>query len=222
MVKGLLVLMFCFIFTSLLFAADAVYLKSGKIVRGKILRGDTDTVTIETNSGTEEIIDRNDIKKIVKGVKEKPQKQPVTTKKPDAAPVHQKIAKGKLGIGLNFPGFGMRYFLTDKISLEGKGQGGSDIGVYGLRGYYYFNPEAKLLLLAGSGLHLVSFKEDVSEGSGVAIEIFGGGEYFFAKSFSVQMDFGPALISLSDTDSSESVSAVGFAVNLGINFYFGK
>ncbi len=69
----------------------------------------------------------------------------------------------------------------------------------------------------------VTFKGDDSKGTGIAGELFVGGEYFFAKSFSVQLDLGPAFISLKDTkDTSESVSGLEYVVNFGINYYFGR
>lgn len=132
------------------------------------------------------------------------------------------IAKGKFGLGLNYPGLGVRYFLCDKISLEGKGQFEKDIFVGGLRGYYYFKPEAKVLLLAGLEGDFVSFKGEESKGIGFAGELFVGGEYFFAKKLSVQLDFGPAYIFLKDKDTSEDVSGIEYVVNFGINYYFGK
>lgn len=137
--------------------------------------------------------------------------------------LYGEVAKGDLGIGINYPGVGVRYFLTDKISLEAKGQIGTDIFVGGLRGYYYFKSVEKLLPFAGLEADFVTFKGDDSEGTGFAGEIFVGGEYFFAKSFSVQLDLGPAYISLKDTkDTSESVSGLEYVVNFGINYYFGK
>lgn len=132
------------------------------------------------------------------------------------------VAKGKFGLGLNYPGLGARYFLSDKISLEGKGQFEKDILVGGLRGYYYFKPEAKVLPFIGLEADFVSFKGEESKGIGFAGELFVGGEYFFAKKLSVQLDFGPTYISLKDKDSSESVGGIEYVINFGINYYFGK
>ncbi len=137
--------------------------------------------------------------------------------------LYGEVAKSDFGIGVNYPGIGARYFFSDKMSLELKGQIEKDIVVVGLRGYYYFSPQAKYLLFAGLEGDFVSFKGDDSEGTGIAGEIFVGGEYFFAKSFSVQLDLGPAFISIKDTkDTTESVSGLEYVVNFGINYYFGK
>ena len=137
--------------------------------------------------------------------------------------LYGEVAKKDIAIGVNFPGIGARYFFSDKISAELKGQLEKDIVVGGLRGYYYFSPQAKYLLFAGLEGDFVSFKGDDSEGTGFAGEVFIGGEYFFNKSFSVQLDLGPALIFIKDTkDTSESVSGLEYVVNFGINYYFGK
>lgn len=132
------------------------------------------------------------------------------------------IGKGKIGIGLNFPGIGLRYFLSDKLSLEAKGQFTKDIIVGGLRSYYYFKSESKVLLFGGLETDFVSFKGDDSEGTGFAGELFVGGEYFFDKKFSLQLDFGPAYISLKDKDTSISDGGIEFVANIGVNFYFGR
>lgn len=95
--------------------------------------------------------------------------------------------------------------------------------VGGLRGYYYFSPQAKYLLFVGLKGDFVTFKGEDSKGTGFAGELFVGGEYFFVKSFSFQLDLGPALISLEDTkDTTESVSGLEYVVNFGINYYLGK
>ena len=137
--------------------------------------------------------------------------------------IYGEVAKKDIAVGVNFPGLGARYFLSDKISLELKGQIETDIFVSGLRGYYYFSPAAKYLLFAGLEGDFVSFKGDDSKGTGIAGEVFVGSEYFFAKCLSVQLDLGPAFVSLEDTkDTSESVSGLEYVVNFGINYYFGK
>jgi hypothetical protein len=134
--------------------------------------------------------------------------------------VFAEVAKGDFSIGLNYPGFGAKYFFSNKISGELKSQMENNIFVGGLRGYYYFSPKAKYLLFAGLEGDFVSFKGEVSEGTGFASEVFFGGEYFFTKRFSVQLDFGPAWISLADKSTSESVSGLEYVVNFGINYYF--
>lgn len=135
---------------------------------------------------------------------------------------HAEIGQGKSAIGINYPGFGARYFLSDRLSVEGRIQAANDIVVVGLRSYYYFKVVSKVLLFGGLEADFISFKGDESKGTGFAGEVFAGGEYFFAEKLSVQMDIGPAFISLNDKDTSVSESGVEFVANLGVNFYFGR
>lgn len=137
-------------------------------------------------------------------------------------PAYGEISKGKFATELNFPGVGVRYFLTDKFCVEGRGQFDKDIVVAGMRFYRYFNTDAKYLFFAGLEGDYISFKGEESEGSGIAGELLIGGEYFFARKFSFQMDFGPAYIYLKDKESSVSVGGIEYVVNFGINYYFGK
>lgn len=134
--------------------------------------------------------------------------------------VYGGVAKGDIGVGVNYPGAGVRYFLSDKISLELKGQYEKDIILGGLRGYWYFSPVKNILPFAGLEADYVSFKGESGSGTGIAGEIFAGIEYFFTRSFSAQLDLGPAYISLDA--AAESVSGLEYVVNFGINYYFGK
>lgn len=136
--------------------------------------------------------------------------------------VFGEVAKGDIAVGVNYPGLEVRYLISDKISLEVKGQLDKDIVVGGLRGYRYFKSEGKLLPFAGLEADFISFKGDNSKGTGFAGELFVGGEYFFSKKFSVQLDFGPAFISIKDKDTSESVNGLEYVVNFATNYYFGK
>lgn len=67
----------------------------------------------------------------------------------------------------------------------------------------------------------VSFKGDLSDGTGYAAEALVGGEYFvWPPRVSVQLDFGPAYLGLKDKNYSVDVSGIEFIVNFGINYYF--
>jgi len=137
-------------------------------------------------------------------------------------PVSAEAAKGDLSVGLNYPGLGVKYSISNKIALEVKGQSAMDITVIGLRGNYFFKPEGdkKLKFFTGLEADFISFKGEVSKGSGIAAEVFAGGEYFVNKKLAIQLDLGPAFISLTDSDYSESVSGIEYVVNFGINYYF--
>lgn len=135
---------------------------------------------------------------------------------------HAEIGQGKFAVGLNYPGVGIRYFLSDKLSLEGRGQFTKDIIVGGLRLYYYFKSESKVLLFGGLEADFISFTRDESEGTGFAGVLFVGSEYFFTDNLSLQLDIGPAFIALTDKDTSISDGGIEFVANFGVNFYFGR
>ena len=130
--------------------------------------------------------------------------------------------KGKLGIGLNYPGFSVRYCTSKNVFWEAKAQFDTNITVIGGRLSKYFNAEkSKLKFIKGVELDLLSFKGEVSEGNGLAGEVFVGGEYFITKKLSVQLDLGPAFIFVTDRNySSASASSLEFVANFGINLYF--
>jgi len=127
--------------------------------------------------------------------------------------------KGRLGLGLNYPGVSARYGLSNKFALEMKGQFGSGVAVFGPRAYYYFGTDSKVCLFAGAELDYVSFKGDVSSGGGIAIEPFLGGDYFISKHLALGLDIGPAFIALSDKNTDESVSGMEFVANINITCY---
>mgnify|MGYP001044483381 CR=1 FL=1 len=129
--------------------------------------------------------------------------------------------KGKIGIGLNYPGVGIRYGLTKKFTLEAKGQFGSDISLGGLRVYYNFKSPERINLFGGLEGDYVNFKGEKSEGTGYVTEVFLGGEYFTTKRLALQLDFGPAFISLTDKNTQVKQEGVEYVVNFGINYYFG-
>jgi hypothetical protein len=128
----------------------------------------------------------------------------------------------KWAIGLNYPGIGARYALSSNWAIEAKGQIETDITVVGLRVYRHFPPQHdRLHLFTGAEADFISFKGEESKGTGYAAELFAGGEYFFNPRLSFQCDVGPAYISLTDRDTSLSVSGLGYVINFGINLYFG-
>lgn len=129
--------------------------------------------------------------------------------------------KGKMSLGINYPGVSFKYGLSNKIALEAKGQFGKDVLVTGGRCYYNFNSKGQIILFTGGEVDYIDFKGEYGEGSGWAIEGFVGGEYFVAPSLGFQLDFGPAWINLEDDEISTSVEGIEYIVNIGINYYFG-
>ena len=142
------------------------------------------------------------------------------------APAHGQISnndigKGTFAAGLNYPGLGFKYFLSDDYALEVKGQGQNGDDVAGLRGYRYFRPDSKVFLFVGVEADYVRFRGAVGQGSGYGGEVFGGAEYFVAAHVGVQADIGPAYVSLRDAATALSADGIEYVMNVGINYYFG-
>lgn len=131
------------------------------------------------------------------------------------------FSKGTFGVGLNYPGIGARYFFLDRYAAEVRGQFATDIFVAGVRVSRYFRPVSQILPYVGMEMDYVSFEGSLSEGTGYALEVLAGGEYFvWREQGSVQLDFGPAYLALADEDFDVDVSGIEFVVNFGINYYF--
>jgi hypothetical protein len=137
--------------------------------------------------------------------------------------------KGKLGIGLGYPWVSIKYGITHKFSIEVRGAFGSGINVYGVRLYYNFNPKHRIdriVIFTGLEGDYVSFnvdtgnKEEKMSGNGYIGYTFLGGEYFITKRFTLNLDIGPAFISLEEDEFNLSVDGIEYVFNLGINFYF--
>lgn len=64
------------------------------------------------------------------------------------------FTRGTFGVGLNYPGVGLRYFFVDRYAAEIRGQFEKDILVAGLRVYRYFGQISQVIPLCrrGSGL----------------------------------------------------------------------
>lgn len=133
--------------------------------------------------------------------------------------------KGKTGIGLNYPGFSIRYFKSNGTAWEAKLQAETNILVVGARLNKYADLKSnnKIQIIKGLEADYVSFRGDVSEGYGFALEAFLGAEYSITKKLSFQLDFGPAVIGLFDRDVAEvrAGGSLEFVLNLGVNYYIG-
>ncbi|MEK7388221.1 MAG: hypothetical protein AAB036_00835 [Elusimicrobiota bacterium] len=135
------------------------------------------------------------------------------------AAANDRPSPGTLGLSLNVPGIGVRYFLTERYSFEAKAQTSKNTVVAGLRTYRYFQSRYFLPYM-GMEADFINFKGDVTKGTGMAFGLFAGGEHFFARRLSTQFDCGPALIHLSNQASRVSVDTIEIVMNLSVNFYF--
>ena len=125
---------------------------------------------------------------------------------------------GKFGIGLGNPYIALKYGFNPKISCEARAAFGKEITVYGIRGYYNFNPNSTSVLFLGLEGDGVKFhKEDIA-GTGTVLMAFVGMEHFITKSLTFNFDIGPAYISLESEGTP--VGGIEWVYNLGINIYF--
>ena len=129
--------------------------------------------------------------------------------------------QGSFGLSLNYPGAGIRYFVSDLCVLEAKGQADGGTMVGGLRVYKHFWTADRLFLFMGVEADYIQFKGKVSRGTGAAGEVFGGFEYFIAPAITLQADFGPAYIYLKDRHESVSLNGIGYVANFSFTFYWG-
>lgn len=129
--------------------------------------------------------------------------------------------KGAYGLSLNYPGAGVKYFFSDRYAMEIRGQAAEGVTAGGLRFYDNFRAADRMNIFWGLEADYISFKGEVSRGSGAAGELFCGFEYFVTRSASFQADFGPAYIYLKDRDSSISSGGVEFVANFSFAFYWG-
>ena len=129
--------------------------------------------------------------------------------------------QGKYSIGVNYPGFSVRYFKSDKTAWELKMQAETNISVLGARYYRYSDLKSnnKIQLIHGVEIDMVNFKGDTTEGYGAALEAFFGCEYTVAKRVALQFDFGPAAVFLTDKTYSEvNACNLEFVINIGVNY----
>ena len=152
---------------------------------------------------------------------------PPAPKKPAQKPVNKNEEtaddSSNFSIGLNYPGISVKYKINPKIALEARYQSYEGVALYGPRVYKISgNNTGKLVTFYGVELDMVSFQGVITRGSGLAVEPFFGGELAISRNLSAQLDFGPAFISLNDSNFSVSQSGLEFVVNFGLNIYFGS
>jgi hypothetical protein len=134
----------------------------------------------------------------------------------------------RLGFGLGWPYVSLKYGLTPRFSIEGRGAFGEGIGVYGARLYYNFNPYDRAVIFTGLEGDYVNFDVDIEDeeegmkGKGYVGYLFVGGEYFINDNFTFNLDIGPAYIDLTEGEFDLNVSGIEWLYNLGINFYLGS
>lgn len=161
--------------------------------------------------------------KAVLAMSGKPSRTPYT-------PDHQRVPthKGRINFDFNYPGAGLRYFLSDKVAVEARGQHLSSgtnnhfsTTVLGARLYRYISGPSRNLrpYFCLEGDHII-FKGAHSSGNGAVAGAFSGIEYFFGGSLSAQTDLGVAYIAIRDDETALTESGADYVMNFGINIYF--
>jgi hypothetical protein len=128
--------------------------------------------------------------------------------------------RGTLGVGLNYPGIGVRFFPLDHLGIEARGQFDSEIKAWGLRGSWYGGKVEQVHVYGGLEGDYLRFDGEESRGNGWAASAFLGGEVFVTRGLAVQLDFGPAFVSLKDTGTAIAESGMEAVINIGVVYYF--
>jgi hypothetical protein len=133
-------------------------------------------------------------------------------------PVDPRVARGRFGIGLNAPGFGLRALIGGRWMVEAKGQYEKEAQSAGGRLYRYVFPAGRLYPYLGVEGSYVLFKDEGVDADGMVGEAYAGIEYFIWRKLSLQCDIGPAYVGLDG--GGVSVSGIRFIVNFGLTVYF--
>jgi len=133
-------------------------------------------------------------------------------------PVDPRVARGTIGVGLNYPGLGLRALIGTRWMIEARGQYETEAQGAGGRLYLYVFPSGRVYPYIGGGAAWLKLLGDGFEATGYLGEGFAGLEYFIFKSLSLQADFGPAYVGLGK--AGVSVSGIRYVVNFGLMYYF--
>ncbi len=137
----------------------------------------------------------------------------------EAAP---RFNQGTMNLDLNYPGAGVRYFLSGKTALEVRAQDDKGNLAAGARLYRYptlFTVDSKFKPYLCAEADYISFKGTSSKGNGWAGGAFAGVEYALSRSFSLQFDTGGLYLALKDRNTSLTENDFEFTLNFGVNFY---
>jgi len=157
----------------------------------------------------------------VESVRPSPVTVPVVRESQAIPGVDPRIAAGRVGVGLNFPGLGIRWFIKDRIPLELRMQIEPGLFVPSLRVARYFNPVARVYPYIGIEGAYGNYKSKITAAQGCAGAGYLGGEYYIWKRISLQFDFGLAYVYLGGAKYKLSVSGLEYVLNFGLTYYFG-
>jgi len=139
-------------------------------------------------------------------------------------------ALAEIKIGTNYPGIQLGWLDSGgRYALEIRGEydfGGGKIWALGPRMSYYFLPlslfKRKVALFCALEGDYISFKGQVSKGTGYCFQAMGGVEQpIVGQRVSLEATFGGVYLSLTDSKTGLSESSVeGPIFQIGLNFYF--
>jgi hypothetical protein len=129
-----------------------------------------------------------------------------------------RVARGRIGVGLNFPGLGLRALVGNRWMIEAQGQYEKEAQTYGGRLYLYVFPGSRVYPYLGAGGGYARFQGEGLNADGYLGEAFAGLEYFLWKKLSLQGDIRPAYVGLKE--GAVSASGIRFTVNFGLTVYF--
>ena len=146
---------------------------------------------------------------------------PAATAAPDstapAGPVDSRVSRGRIGVGLNFPGLGVRALIGTGWLVEARANYAKEAQVMGGRVYRYVSPMGRIYPYLGLEGDYVKFNGDGVKAEGPAGEAFAGVEVFIRKNISVQGDFGLAHVGLDGRRIT--LDGIRYVVNFGITYY---
>jgi hypothetical protein len=144
---------------------------------------------------------------------------------PPSAPVEAapRFSPGTMNLDLNYPGVGLRYFLSGKTAVEARAQADNGNLALGPRLYRYpalFAAASRFRPYLCMEVDYVSSKGEYSKGKGWGVGPFAGIEYSLSRHFSLQIDTGGLFLALKDRSTSLTEDDFEFTLNFGVNFYF--
>jgi len=131
--------------------------------------------------------------------------------------IDPRVSRGRIGVGLNFPGLGARVLIGTGWLVEARIGYEREAQVVGGRIYRYVSPEGRIYPYVGLEGDYVWFKGDMVKAEGPAGEAFVGVEVFIRKNVSVQGDFGPAYVGVEGRRMT--LDGIRYVVNFGITYY---
>ena len=134
-----------------------------------------------------------------------------------AGPIDSRVSRGRIGVGLNFPGLGVRALIGTGWLVEARIGYERDAQVVGGRVYRYVSPGGRIYPYVGLEGDYVWFRGDKVKAEGPAGEAFAGVEVFIRRNVSVQGDFGPSYVGLNGRRIT--LDGIRYVVNFGITYY---